>query len=76
MNKYLLVYLARHTGAVIRATPDVRGADRGRVRPGQSFYGDPVYGERVTIRGYGTSPVWIASGQGYVWSGMLRHADH
>lgn len=60
-------------GATIRSAPRRNAAVLGRLRAGDSWQGGEVWGEKVTLAGFGTSDIWIVDERGRaVWSGLLE----
>jgi N-acetyl-anhydromuramyl-L-alanine amidase AmpD len=72
-ERHYRVKRAVTAGATIRAAPRTNAAVLGRLRAGDAWAGLPETGQRVTIAGFGSSDVWICSGQFHcIWSGLLE----
>lgn len=60
-------------GATVRAGPHKDSAVMRRLKAGDSWEGEQIHGDTVTIAGFGSSDVWIrSSGMQCVWSGLLE----
>jgi hypothetical protein len=60
-------------GATIRSAASKAGAVLGRLAAGESWVGEPVLGQLVSLTGFGSSAAWIRSmDQRCVWSGLLE----
>ena len=60
-------------GATIRAGPRTNAAILGRLRPGEDWWGTPILGQQVYIRGFGNSHEWVRSDDmRHVWIGLLE----
>lgn len=64
---------AATAGAIIRSAPRTNAAVLGRLKPGDSWVGEMIPGQLVTIAGFGSSNQWVRdSTMRCVWSGLLE----
>lgn len=72
LNHYR-VKLEATGGATIRSAPRTNAAVLGRLHPGEDWWGEPISGQQIYIKGFGNSHEWIRSDdQRCVWSGLLE----
>jgi N-acetylmuramoyl-L-alanine amidase len=63
-------------GITIRSAPRKNGAVLSILHAGDSFWGDEVIGQLVTLPGFGSTSVWVrALNQSCVWSGLLEKVE-
>lgn len=61
------------SAAIVRAEARKDGAILTRLHAGEDWYGIPVEGMATTVKGFGTSKVWIRStDHKFVWAGLLE----
>lgn len=72
-DKQYVVKQAVTGGATIRAAPRTNAAILGRLHAGDSWSGEELPGQLVSIAGFGSSATWIRSVDlRCVWSGLLQ----